>query len=525
MISVPHAGGRRADGELSGFRREFYECLTRRADALFELGDAVLWADGPVRSIAELSLVGEHRRGYGSGYAALARGGIDIARLRTALSAVSIPRAADGRLVLAVDVTSWLRPEAHTGRQRILCHTYGRGKDQHMMVPGWPYSVVVALEARRGSWTAPLDAVRLEPGDDVATVTAVQVRGVVDRLVHAGHWRRGDPDILLVADAGYDGPRLAHILADLPITVVVRMRSDRVLRRPAPPHLPGTMGRPRRHGGEFAFGDPDTWGEPDITTRTETRLYGPALIRAWDRLHPRLTHRIAWAAHAGNLPILEGTVIRLQVDRLPSGAIPKPVWLWHSRTGLDPAAVDLSWQAFLRRFDIEHTFRMLKQTLGWTTPKLRSPEQADRWTWLIIAAYTPNSAWPADRWSTYADPGRDPFHPNGCPRPASDGGFGTYARTPPARHVSRNPPDRALDARPECPTPDPHHATTSTPPPARTPTNRSRARRRSRPPHDPAEQVKTQARGPERRFRQTSSCTLRHCVPRREADELPPYGP
>ncbi|MCC8248563.1 NF041680 family putative transposase [Saccharothrix luteola] len=385
---MPHADGRRADGELSGFRRAFYDSLTRRADALFELGDAVLCTDGPVRSIAELSLVGEHRRGHGSGYAALACGGIDIARLRTALSAVSIPRAADGRLVLAVDVTSWLRPEAHTGRQRILCHTYGRGKDQHMMVPGWPYSVVVALESGRGSWTVPLDAVRLAPGDDAATVTAAQVRGVVDRLVVAGHWRSGDPDIMLVADAGYDGPRLAHVLADLPITVLVRMRSDRVLRRPAPPHAPGTRGRPRRHGGEFAFGDPATWGEPDVDTRTQTRLYGPAHARAWDRLHPRLTHRIAWAGHAGNLPILEGTVIRLQVDHLPSGAVPKPVWLWHSRTGLDPVAVDLSWQAFLRRFDIEHTFRMLKQTLGWTTPKLRSPEQADRWTWLLLATYT-----------------------------------------------------------------------------------------------------------------------------------------
>jgi hypothetical protein len=220
-------------------------------------------------------------------------------------------------------------------------------------------------------------------------VTAGQVRDVVDRLITAGHWRPGDPDILLVADAGYDGPRLAHVLADLPVTVLVRMRSDRVLRRPAPAYLPGiTKGRPRRHGGEFVFGDPTTWGEPDVTTRTQTRLYGPALIRAWDRLHPRLTHRIAWATHPSNLPILEGTVIRLEVDRLPSGAIPKPVWLWHSRTGLDPARVDLAWQTFLRRFDIEHTFRMLKQTLGWTTPKLRSPQAADRWTWLLITAYT-----------------------------------------------------------------------------------------------------------------------------------------
>jgi hypothetical protein len=41
-------------GELAGFRREFYACLTRRADALFELADAVLCADGPVRSLVEL---------------------------------------------------------------------------------------------------------------------------------------------------------------------------------------------------------------------------------------------------------------------------------------------------------------------------------------------------------------------------------------------------------------------------------------------------------------------------------------
>ena len=38
--------------------------------------------------------------------------------------------------------------------------------------------------------------------------------------------------------------------------------------------------------------------------------------------------------------------------------------------------------------DPRRTFRFLKQTLGWTTPKLRDPAAADRWTWLIIAAHT-----------------------------------------------------------------------------------------------------------------------------------------
>ena len=49
--------------------------------------------------------------------------------------------------------------------------------------------------------------------------------------------------------------------------------------------------------------------------------------------------------------------------------------------------VDRLWQAFLRRFDLEHTFRLFKQVLGWTAPKIRDPQAADRWTWIIITAH------------------------------------------------------------------------------------------------------------------------------------------
>ncbi|MFB7216342.1 hypothetical protein ACFCYV_42780, partial [Streptomyces sp. NPDC056255] len=65
-----------------------------------------------------------------------------------------------------------------------------------------------------------------------------------------------------------------------------------------------------------------------------------------------------------------------------------PVWLWSSKTGATSDDVDRFWQAFLRRFDLEHTFRFAKQTLGWTTPKIRTPEAADRWTWILIVAHT-----------------------------------------------------------------------------------------------------------------------------------------
>lgn len=77
-------------------------------------------------------------------------------------------------------------------------------------------------------------------------------------------------------------------------------------------------------------------------------------------LHPRLTRRSAWSAHAGPLPIIAGTVLRPQVDHLPSGSDPKPVWFWWSKTNASGVNVDRCWQAFLRRFDIEHAFRLFK---------------------------------------------------------------------------------------------------------------------------------------------------------------------
>ncbi|WNV84744.1 NF041680 family putative transposase [Umezawaea sp. Da 62-37] len=388
MISMHHPGTAAALRDLSQFRHAFHQCLTARADALFELTDSALCADGPVTSLVELSLATEHRRGHGSLYDGLNQGRIDIGRFRNVIARQQIPRGHDGRIMLGIDVSHWLRPDANTSPDRLFCHTYARGKGQAQMIPGWPYSFVAALEPGRTSWTAMLDVLRVRPSDDHTDLAATQLRTVVDALITAGHWREGDPEIWIIGDSGYDGPRLAFLLADLPVHVLVRMRSDRVLAFPVPPRRPGTRGRSARHGTRFAFADPATWSTPTHTTTTDTARYGAAHARSWDRLHPTLTRTGAWTGHHGPLPIIEGTVIRLQVERLPGTGTPKPLWLWHSATATTAAQVDRLWQAFLRRFDLEHTFRFFKQTLGWTTPRIRTPEAADRWTWLVIVAYT-----------------------------------------------------------------------------------------------------------------------------------------
>jgi hypothetical protein len=167
-----------------------------------------------------------------------------------------------------------------------------------------------------------------------------------------------------------------------------------------------------------------------------------------------------WADHPGELPVVEGPLIRLHVEHLPGDRDPKPLWLWSSATDAATTDVDRWWRSFLRRFDLEHTFRLLKQTLGWTALKIRTPQAADRWTWLIIAAHTQlRLARPLAQdlrrpWEKPAPPGR--LTPARVPA-----GSGTSARAPPCPPAHRNPPTPAPDAHPAPATAGPHPASTS----------------------------------------------------------------
>ncbi|HYO85440.1 MAG TPA: NF041680 family putative transposase [Dermatophilaceae bacterium] len=376
------APARRAEADpsrtaLRGFRTGFYSCLTGWADAAFELTDALLCAPAPVSSVPTLSLEPVFRRSHGSLYKALDRGQVDAEQIRDLLAE---HRPADWPLVFAVDASTWARCDAETSPERGYYYSASKHSAGKPIVAGWSYQWITQLGWANDSWTAPMDARRICPTQNTTQVTATQVRGLLARL------GEGEHEPMFVFDAGYDPIALTHELVDVHAAIVVRIRDDRVFHTDPTPATPGTRGRHRRHGQRVKLNDPTTWPAPDHESVATDDRYGAVTVTAWHGLHPKLGRRGNWAEFE-EPPIVTGTVVRVDVQHLPkpTSRTKKTLWLWVA--GPEPD-LEVCWRAYLRRFDIEHTFRFVKNTLGWTTPSLRTPEQADRWTWLVIAAYT-----------------------------------------------------------------------------------------------------------------------------------------
>src|SRR5712671_6746905 len=377
---------------LREFRARLYGCLTARADALFELCDAILCADHAVTSLAELSLVPAFRRGHGALYDALAAGQVDEEAL-AALPAADAAQVREAcarwrRLRFAIDATPYPRPDAECSPERgHVHHDACRCDSTRKTIPGWEYQFAAALGHLRTAWAALVDAERTTPATRTRQ-TARQVKNLLRRLHAAGPGGRGAP--LVILDAGYSAAALTAALAGQPVHLLVRLPSGSVLYRD-PAALPGRNGRPPRHGIPVTcHNDPGAANpEPDESLiLPDTPHYGTVRADAWYPVHPLIHGDRGWFKDNwhGELPILRGTLLRVIVERLPDGRKPhKTMWLWHA--GPAPLSLDELWRAYLARFDEEHTYRFLKGALGLTTAKVRTPEQADRWVRLVMAAY------------------------------------------------------------------------------------------------------------------------------------------
>ncbi|MFD9286710.1 transposase, partial [Streptomyces mirabilis] len=278
---------------MSEFRVQLRASLRRRGDALFELTDAMLCASGPVRSPVELSLEPEFNRRHSSVYDALHQGRVDTDQLRRTLVA-RVAAAREGEpLMFAIDATPLARPDARYAGQRTIVMVRGKGPD--VFLPGWNYSILTGIGWGATSWVEPIAAQRLRPTEQATEIALGQIRTLLTDLRSTGRWSPGDPAPLILLDAGYQGSELAAELDPLPVQILVRLRSDRIFHFDPPARIPGTNGRPRRHGELFSCARPDTRPSPDSEVSLTSDRYGTVTIRTWNNLHQALSRQGWWS--------------------------------------------------------------------------------------------------------------------------------------------------------------------------------------------------------------------------------------
>lgn len=397
--SVPDPEPAITVGDLHQFRRQVYDCFTGWKDTLFELIDALLVGPQRLESLPWLSMEAPMRRGHGSIYRALNHGRVDpagLARVLTGLlprftgtgtdSGVGAERARPA--VFALDSSHWPRPGAATSPERT--YTYDAGKDhrraqQAPVTPGWWFQWIAATTPDHSSWALPLDLTRIAPSDNHHIVAVTQIQALLARLNDTGPAR---PAPIVCLDGDYSITWIARQLTGAPVQLIGRLRTDASVFTDPPPRLPTTRGRPRVHGPKMKLADPMTWPEPDqvalVPARPDRGRHHGLSVLAWHGLHADRSKTLP-EPHPG--PGNTREVARGSVIRIHSATPGMPaMWLWWSGP---PGTFDLDtvWRAYLHRFDIEHLFRFCKQYLGWTLPRLRDPDAATRWSWLVAAAY------------------------------------------------------------------------------------------------------------------------------------------
>ncbi len=366
---------------LSVYRRALYACFTRARDALFDLCDA-LATDPAARSFVELSQAPCFQRRWPSIYEALEDGQIERTALRALFQATAPRPAAGARTVLALDSSPIVRAYARTVPDRTLVHVPAAGQvlPPHVapVRPGWAFSTLVVVPPTPSSWTHILDTQRIPSDQTALTVGAAQLAAVVPTCTQeqeqeaAGTGQGARP--LLLADGSYGTAGWVEATADLALDQLVRAASTRVLYRAAPPPT-GKAGAPRKDGDRFKGSDPSTHGVPDAQWTGPDARGQEVTVRCWGGLHRKECRAVPLTAVCLTRPTASGAKGDL-----------RETWFWWLGGRPLPPLAEVAC-LYPRRFSIEHGYRFDKQDLLWTAPRLRTPEQMERWTDVVAAVH------------------------------------------------------------------------------------------------------------------------------------------
>ena len=348
---------------LRQFRHDLYDCFPRAKDALFNTIDALM-TETQATSFPEVSQSPWFERKWPSLYEAFEDGRIDEKCLRETFVRYLPTPDAGKWLWIGIDASKIARPDAVTSAERTAQHVHNLPACKNPITFGWQFSTMVVLADPASSWTYILDQQRVASQTTAIEVAERQLRRLVPLLPQ---------NAIVVLDRGYDANWLWCRCSALPIGVLGRLKSNRCVYRPAPAPT-GKKGCPRKDGAKLQPKDPTTHTLPDGVWKGSDAKGRPVEVSSWKHMHIKEAR------------YLDVTVLRVvRPHATNKERDPRVSWfVWIGDPQADVVQIALG---YVLRFGQEHGYRFEKQALLWETPRLRTPEQFERWSHLVAMVH------------------------------------------------------------------------------------------------------------------------------------------
>jgi hypothetical protein len=349
---------------LKDFRHAISGCFVRAKDALFNTMDALLTEDR-AHSFPELSLSPHFKRRWPSLYEAFEDGRIDEHRLRGVFVDFLPQPRVGSPLWVGIDTSGIARPRSVSASDRSAQHVHNLPECDKPVTYGWQFSTMVALPQAPSSWTYILDQQRVSTQTTPAQVAFAQLCSLAPLLPE---------QTIVVLDRAYDSTWLWCQCSTLPLKgTLVRLKGNRCLYRVAPERS-GKRGAPRKDGDKLQPDDPESHGTPSGHWQGRDAKQRALEISWWHHLHVKGAR---W---------LEMAVIRVvRPHATNKERDPRVSWfVWIGKEQADLVNVALG---YVLRFSQEHGYRLDKQSLLWEKPRLRTPEQFERWSHIVAIAH------------------------------------------------------------------------------------------------------------------------------------------
>jgi hypothetical protein len=324
-----------------------------------------LWLEDRARSFPELSLSPSFERRWPSLYEGLEDGTIDQQRLCRVFARFLPEQMGSQTLWIGTDVSGIARPRSRTSADRSAQHVHNLPESKKPVSYGWQFSTVVALPRTPSSWVYALSQQRVSTETTPAQVAIEPLKHLLPLLLQ---------NTISVFDRDSDATWFWCQCSTLPHKgTLIRVKSNRCLYRPAPPKT-GKRGGPRKDGDKLRPDAPETHGNLDGQWEGTDQHERPLQLTWWKHLHGKEAR------------YLDLTVIRVVRPCASNSERDTRIswFVWIGDPEADLVSIGLG---YVSRFSHEHGYRFQKQALLWDQPRLRPPEQIERWTHLVAIAH------------------------------------------------------------------------------------------------------------------------------------------